>query len=251
MSYPTSDQIRDALHSLIYFRGRSDFRIESSDAYQPLADHFQLTEQERKQPRESEKNISRPQWNNMIQWARNDLNKAGYLSSNSPRGIWQLSNSGVIAAQEVSLKHRGLQISLNIDTSKQVTVESKLADHLQPNSTLKPHQYSISVTEGRKKLLIHIRRERNYKIVKEKKEKVLNETGKLSCEVCNFDFVSLYGELGNGFCEVHHKNSLSKVDKETQTKLEDLAIVCSNCHRMIHRTQPMMDIEQLKSIIKK
>ena len=113
MSYPTSDQIRDALHSLIYFRGRSDFRIESSDAYQPLADHFQLTEQERKQPRESEKNISRPQWNNMIQWARNDLNKAGYLSSNSPRGIWQLSNSGVITAQEISLKHRGLQISLN------------------------------------------------------------------------------------------------------------------------------------------
>ena len=119
------------------------------------------------------------------------------------------------------------------------------------NSTLKPHQYSISVTEGRKKLLIHIRRERNYKIVKKKKERVLNETGKLSCEVCNFDFVSLYGELGNGFCEVHHKNPLSKVAKETQTKLEDLAIVCSNCHRMIHRSQPMIDIEQVKSIIKK
>ena len=249
MSYPVYSQIRDSLLSLIYFRGGSDFRIESSEASQPLAAHFQLTEKETKQPLESD--IYRSKWDNMVRWARNDLRKSGYISSDSPRGIWQLSNSGIIAAQRVSLKHRGLQISLNIDTSKQVTIEPELHDHLQPNSSLKPHQYIVSVNEGRKKLLIHIRRERNHKIVKDKKEKVLNETGKLSCEVCKFDFVSLYGELGNGFCEVHHKNPLSKVAKETQTKLEDLAIVCSNCHRMIHRSQPMIDIEQLKSIIKK
>lgn len=250
MSYPISDKIRDALHSLIYFHGDSDFRIKPSDTYRPLADYFQLTEQERKQPRESERNIGRPQWNNMVQWARNDLIKSGYISSNSPRGIWQLSSLGITSAQEVSLNYKELQNGLNTNRSKQVIVEPKLPDQLQPNSPLKPYQHSLSVTEGRKKLLIHIRRERNPKIVKKKKEKVLNETGQLSCEVCNFDFVSLYGELGNGFCEVHHKNPLAKVDKETQTCLEDLAIVCSNCHRMIHRSQPMMDINQLKSILK-
>ena len=26
-------------------------------------------------------------------------------------------------------------------------------------------------------------------------------------------------------------------------RLDDLAIVCSNCHRMIHRTKPMMSVE--------
>lgn len=186
----------------------------------------------------------------MVRWARNDLRKSGYISSNSPRGIWQLSSLGIATAQKVSLNYKELQNGLNTNRSEQVVVVSELPEQLQPNSQLKPYQHTSSVTEGRKKLLIHIRRERNPKIVKQKKEQVLNKTGKLSCEVCNFDFVSVYGELGNGFCEVHHKNPLAKVDKETQTSLEDLAIVCSNCHRMIHRSQPMMDINQLKCILK-
>ncbi len=248
MSYPTQSKIEEALISLIYFRGGSDCRIKSSDAYQPLADYFQLTEQERIQPRESENH--RPAWNNMVQFARRGLKDSGYLFSNSPRSIWQLSSSGIVAAQTGSHKHRELQTNLSADKPEKVVIESILINHPQPISKLEPDISNISITEGRKKLFIHIRRERNPKIVKEKKERVLNATGKLICEVCNFDFVSLYGHLGHGFCEVHHKNPLAKVDKETQTSLEDLAIVCSNCHRMIHRSQPMMDINQLKSILK-
>ncbi|WP_416376735.1 hypothetical protein [Klebsiella pneumoniae] len=29
------------------------------------------------------------------------------------------------------------------------------------------------------------------------------------------------------------------------TKLSDLAIVCSNCHRIIHKTSPMISIDEL------
>ena len=255
MSYPSSNKIRDALHSLIYFRGGSDFRIKCSDTYRPLADYFQLTEQERQILCTSEGNKSKRLWENKVQWARNTLLKSGYISSNSSRSIWQLSSLGTTSAQKVSLNYKELQNSLNTNRSKQIIVEPKLPDQLQPSSSSEPAQNTFSVTEGREKLAIHKERERNRKIIEQKKKRVLSETGKLICEVCEFDFVSRYGDLGNEFCEVHHKNPLAKVDNETQTSLEDLAIVCANCHRMIHHSQciqpTMMSIEQIKSLIKK
>jgi predicted HNH restriction endonuclease len=33
--------------------------------------------------------------------------------------------------------------------------------------------------------------------------------------------------------------------------LDDLAIVCSNCHRMIHRTRPMMSVEEFRELLRR
>lgn len=35
-----------------------------------------------------------PRWKNTAQWARNKLVREGYLSSNSPQGIWELEEKG-------------------------------------------------------------------------------------------------------------------------------------------------------------
>lgn len=104
--------------------------------------------------------------------------------------------------------------------------------------------------EGSQRMKRHFSRERNQRIVEEKKKDVLNKTEKLLCEVCGFDFHSFYGERGENFCEVHHLAALSETG-ETKTKLSDLAIVCSNCHRMIHREKKMLSIEELKKIVNK
>ena len=71
-------------------------------------------------------------------------------------------------------------------------------------------------------------------------------TEKLECEVCGFDFKEKYGELGEGFAECHHTIPVSKLKKQQRTKLTDLAILCANCHRMIHRSKPMLTIDKLK-----
>ncbi|WLE96136.1 MAG: HNH endonuclease [Candidatus Electrothrix communis] len=105
--------------------------------------------------------------------------------------------------------------------------------------------------EGNPRLVAHLKRERNQTIVKEKKKQALDNTGKVSCEVCSFDFYSVFGAIGEGFCEVHHLQPLSKSDGEVNTTLEDLAIVCSNCHRILHRQNPMLTIERLKKVISK
>lgn len=106
--------------------------------------------------------------------------------------------------------------------------------------------------EGNPRFRAHIQRERNSKIVKEKKRITLKEKGHLKCEVCSFDFFEFYGEDGYGFCEVHHLIPLHKSDGVIITKSSDLAIVCSNCHRIIHKTTPMISISELsKKIIRK
>lgn len=108
----------------------------------------------------------------------------------------------------------------------------------------------LSGKEGNPRFVTHLQRERNPTLVKAKKSEVLKKTGKLCCEVCDFDFKATYGEIGEGFCEVHHLKQLSKSDGEVTTEMKDLAIICSNCHRIIHKQQPMLQIKQIKKAIK-
>ncbi|QIZ99413.1 HNH endonuclease [Leifsonia sp. PS1209] len=61
-----------------------------------------------------------------------------------------------------------------------------------------------------------------------------SQRGNLACEICGFDFHRFYGELGADFAEVHHLVPLH-VAGPSQTSLDDLVILCSNCHRMCHR----------------
>lgn len=71
------------------------------------------------------------------------------------------------------------------------------------------------------------------------------------CMVCGFDFEAMYGELGKGYIEVHHKEPLyvrNGIVKKINPKT-DLVCLCSNCHSMIHRKKgEPMSIEELKAI---
>ncbi len=95
----------------------------------------------------------------------------------------------------------------------------------------------------------HKYKERNPTAVKKKKRKVLNEQGYLKCEVCGFVFQDFYGELGTEYIECHHIIPLADINIERATKMEELALVCSNCHRMLHRKRPWITISELKKIV--
>lgn len=103
--------------------------------------------------------------------------------------------------------------------------------------------------EGNPRLVLHMKRERNASLVKKKKEQVLKQHGALECEVCGFNFHIKYGEHGDGFCEVHHLVPLHKADIQKKTELKDLSVVCSNCHRIIHKMKPMPTIPALRKIV--
>jgi HNH endonuclease len=109
---------------------------------------------------------------------------------------------------------------------------------------------TFSGREGGLKIVWHFPRERNRGIVEAKKQAVLKACGRLECEACGFNFESRYGVRGQGFCEVQHRLPLSEVDTEVETELDDLAVLCSNCHRMIPRSEPWVGIDELKRLIR-
>lgn len=106
--------------------------------------------------------------------------------------------------------------------------------------------------EGRVLQVSHLRRERNPKLVTQLKDLRFDANGFLDCEVCAFDYERSYGERGHKFMEAHHKKPLSSLKPEGEKiRAEDYALICANCHRMIHRFSPWWSIEELRENIQK
>ncbi len=127
------------------------------------------------------------------------------------------------------------------------------------NEEIKTKIYSIeddelaitdSVLEGQVLYKLHKVRERDFEIVKAKKRQAFDVFGKLACEACVFEFEEYYGEIGKGYIECHHRTPLSSFKLASKTTLEDLSLVCSNCHRMLHRSIDYLSVEGLKMSLK-
>ena len=100
--------------------------------------------------------------------------------------------------------------------------------------------------EGRVAYRLHLARERSRKLVEQKKKQVMERKGRLACEVCGFDFAERYGPLSNSFIECHHTIPVSEMRQGAKTKTRDLALVCANCHRMLHRSKELLGLDDLK-----
>lgn len=106
----------------------------------------------------------------------------------------------------------------------------------------------ISLLEGapRQRLVVHRHREQVLRVRKIGQALAANG-GRLACEVpgCGFDFFAVYGELGRKYAHVHHLLPLGSRQGPSRTSLSHLAIVCANCHAMIHRggqCRPISDL---------
>lgn len=105
--------------------------------------------------------------------------------------------------------------------------------------------HTIAATEGRKQLVIHLQRERNQAVVRKKK----THAASLDCEVCGFSFGRAYGSTASDYCEVHHLLPLSEVADTTRTRMEDLSILCANCHRVVHLRNPPYTLAQVRKLL--
>ena len=105
------------------------------------------------------------------------------------------------------------------------------------------------VEEGRKRLRRHWARERNRKVVAQAKAAWSAQEGGLRCAACGFDFEAVYGVHGAGFMEAHHIVPLHEVRETRKTTVADLAPLCSNCHRIIHKIRPMPGVAEFRALV--
>ena len=72
----------------------------------------------------------------------------------------------------------------------------------------------------------------------------------VQCQGCEFDFGAFYGPLGEGFIEVHHLQPLAERGKSETDPATELAVLCSNCHRMVHRDRSYcLSLNELRAAI--
>jgi 5-methylcytosine-specific restriction enzyme A len=73
------------------------------------------------------------------------------------------------------------------------------------------------------------------------------------CQACDLNFTERYGDIGKGFIEAHHLRPIATLEEGIPVKYDvaaDFAVLCSNCHRMIHRTEDPSDLTAFRQIIK-
>jgi len=104
----------------------------------------------------------------------------------------------------------------------------------------------IAVIEGEPRMFFHIRREREPRIAAAKRAAARNQDGELECEACGFAAQRLYSGFGGDVAEVHHRRALADATGPVETKLDDLAVLCANCHRAIHQIRPLMSVEEFR-----
>ncbi len=108
--------------------------------------------------------------------------------------------------------------------------------------SLEINQYNennITSLEGAIKFVRHKRRERDPNLIKQAKELFIKRHGYLFCEFCGFSFEETYGAFGKDYIEAHHKKPISTRQGNEITHIKDLMMLCSNCHRMVHRENGM------------
>lgn len=138
----------------------------------------------------------------------------------------------------------GKQISVPTPGISAIPGYVRVADSVvSPRSDVDIHIMGSS--EGNQRLVLHLQRERNRSIVRQKKRSVSS----LDCEVCGFSFAEAYGDAARDYCEVHHLVPLSDVEYITTTRMADLAVLCANCHRVVHLRNPPYTLDEVKTML--
>ena len=113
--------------------------------------------------------------------------------------------------------------------------------------TIPAEDEDMLADEGRLLVRRHVARERNQRLRRRKIQALIQIGQPLACEACRFDFGEMYGQRGSGYIECHHVLPLHMTDIR-RNRLSDLALLCANCHRMIHRP-PWMTPAELRAVI--
>ena len=114
------------------------------------------------------------------------------------------------------------------------------------NTALNEDRDAYDAFEGSLIPKSHFVRERDPKLIAKFKANLADPR----CEACSMNFSEVYGTLGADYIEAHHKTPVALMESGAKTTLDDLAALCSNCHRIIHKNYPMA-VEELAAVLAK
>lgn len=129
------------------------------------------------------------------------------------------------------------------DLDKVLSLYRELYLKERPSSNVIDQEDDEVLFEDRTKIRIHKRIERNQKL--SKKVKAIKG---LKCEVCDFTYSDKYVGIKSDYIEAHHLIPFSRLEDKVVPldPKSDFAVLCADCHRMIHRSEFISDINGFK-----
>jgi len=229
MTIPKLPDIK--IHLLRFLKESIDGTATSSKAYKQIAKSFpKLTKVEKTHPYQH----ATSKWANAVLSAKADLVDSGFIYKKGDpewkgHGIWTITKTGRDYFDE---------IASDLANEDLIEIVSKDLDALEVEEER---------TEGGIKELYVTRYERDPKL----RTRAMNHHG-VNCMACGFNFEKRYGKHGKSYIEVHHIRPLSTLGGETKIDpVNDMIVLCSNCHRMIHRKKDnVLSLDELKAYLK-
>ncbi len=106
-------------------------------------------------------------------------------------------------------------------------------------------EIQIAYQEGESKTRTSVYYERSSAL----RQQVLSIHG-YTCMGCEFNFEKTYGDWGKGYIHVHHLSPVSQAGITKPDPKTDFAVLCANCHSMVHRKKDkMLGLDDLKQLI--
>ncbi len=116
---------------------------------------------------------------------------------------------------------------------------------LDENNTDEISQDGVEFSEGAPYYAKHLRRERSPELVKLIKDNARKAKTYFCC-VCKVDFQRIYGV---DYIECHHTIPVSTLGLGDKTKIEDVVLLCANCHRAVHKRKPWLEKGDLYKLL--
>lgn len=72
------------------------------------------------------------------------------------------------------------------------------------------------------------------------------------CKGCGKDMADVYGDVAKGLIDAHHLTPLATLEEGDVAMFDpinDFAVLCPNCHRVIHRMDDPSDLNALKDLV--
>ena len=103
--------------------------------------------------------------------------------------------------------------------------------------------------EGAEKSRLHLLRERNQMVVRMAKA----PRAPAGTRCCTAPFARSVSRkstvlFGTGFIEAHHQMPVAQLKAGSLTRIEDIVLVCPNCHNMLHRGTQLLTVQELQTI---
>jgi 5-methylcytosine-specific restriction protein A len=137
--------------------------------------------------------------------------------------------------QNVSTNDRSVWAELGTDPKRVADLAKLIRQEVASNdsSNWQDDSEEIEFAEGRLLTRVHKARERKPQVRKELIEKRA-ASGGLKCDVCNDGPRVASRTLMDAEFEAHHIVPIAAA-MERKTRLQDMALLCACCHRLIHR----------------